>query len=192
VKRGPWPTDRPRRDRSPGIEPGGAGEQTYHRSTRADGVGESATRVADGRTAREVAVELLETTETCTLATATPDGRPEAATVRFVADDGLDVYFNTATSHRKYENVRANPRVAVVVDGERRNLQLEGEATELDGAAEAAFHDRYHEKYGPSDYLTNDRSTCFRVEPDWARLLVDGSFPPEYAMVVGEGPTEYY
>lgn len=137
-------------------------------------------------------MDLLDDIEACTLATATPDGRPEAATVRFVADDALDVYLNTGTTYRKYENLTANPRVAVVVDGERRNLQLEGEATELDGAAEAAVHERYREKYGPSDYLTNDESTCFRVETDWARLLVDGSFPPEYAMVVGDGPTAYH
>lgn len=146
----------------------------------------------DGQTARDLALAVLEETETCTLATAAPDGTPEAATVRFVADEEYTVYVNTATTYRKYENLTANPRVAVVVDGDRENVQLEGEATELDGAAETAVHERYREKYGPSDYLTNEHSTCFAIEPDWARLLYDGRFPPDYAMLVGDGRTEVH
>lgn len=145
--------------------------------------------VKDGQTARELALAVLDETETCTLATATPDGRPEAATVRFVADDDYTVSINTATTYRKYENLTANPRVAVVVDGDGANVQLEGAATELDGDDEAAVHEQYIEKYGPSDYLTDEYSTCFAIEPDWARLLYDGQFPPDYAMLVGEGET---
>ena len=99
---------------------------------------------------------------------------------------------NTATTYRKYENMTTTPRVAVVVDGDGENLQLEGEATELDGADEAVVHERYVEKYGPSDYLTNDHSVCVAVEPDWVRLLYDGRFPPAYAMLVGDGPTELH
>jgi PPOX class probable F420-dependent enzyme len=141
---------------------------------------------------RRLARALLAEAETCTLATVSPDGRPEAATVRFVAGDGFDLGINTARSYRKYDNLVATPRVAVVVDGEDRNLQLEGRATELAGAEAASFRDRYVEKYGPSDYLTHDGATCVRVETDWARLLVDTDYPPEYAMVVGEGPTDLH
>lgn len=82
-----------------------------------------------GRTARDLALALLRETDTCTLATAAPDGVPEAATVRFVTDDDHSVYVNTATDYRKYENVQANPRVAVVVTGHGEPLQLEGVAT---------------------------------------------------------------
>jgi PPOX class probable F420-dependent enzyme len=148
--------------------------------------------VTDGRTAGELARAVLDEAETCTLATATPDGRPEAATVRFVADEDYTLYVNTATTYRKYENLTANPRVAVVVDGDRENVQIEGEATELGEEGTAYVHERYVEKYGPSDYLTDEHSTCFAVEPDWARLLYDGRFPPDYAMLVGEGQTELH
>lgn len=144
----------------------------------------------DGQTADELAMALLTNTETCTLATASTDGVPEAATVRFVADEAYNVYINTATTYRKYENMTTNPRVAVVVDGHDENLQLEGVATELTGDDAAFVRERYTSKYGHSEYLTHDDSTQFEIETDWARLLVDGSFPPEYAMLLGDGETD--
>jgi pyridoxine/pyridoxamine 5'-phosphate oxidase len=146
----------------------------------------------DGQTARDLALGVLDEAETCTLATATPDGTPEAATVRFVADDQYTISINTATTYRKYENLTANPRVAIVVDGDRENVQLEGTARELEGPAVTGVHERYAAKYGQSDYLTNEHSTCFEIDPDWARLLYDGGFPPDYAMLVGDGRTEVH
>ncbi len=137
--------------------------------------------------ARERARRLLATADTCTLATAAPDAT-QAATVRFVADDDLDVYVTTGSTYRKYRNMTRNPDVAVVVDGDD-NLQLEGTATEVGGETAAFVRRRYVEKYGPSPYLTNDDSVFFEIATDWARLLVDGSFPPTYEMVLGEGET---
>jgi len=144
---------------------------------------------ADDRTPRERARRLLAEQDTCTLATAAPDATPEAATVRFVADDSLDVYVTTESTYRKYRNMERNPEVAVVVDGDRYNLQLEGTAAAVDGETAAFVRRRYVEKYGPSPYLTNDDSVFFEITTDWARLLVDGSFPPSYEMVLGEGET---
>jgi hypothetical protein len=141
---------------------------------------------ADGpATPHERARRLLTETDTATLATASPDGRPEAATVRFVAD-GFDLSVTTQTDARKYQNLLENPTVAVVVDGTAGNLQLEGEATALQGDRVASFERRYRETYGPSEYLTNDESVCFGIETTWARLLVDGGYPPTYETLVGD------
>jgi uncharacterized pyridoxamine 5'-phosphate oxidase family protein len=137
------------------------------------------------RRARQVLAEA----ETCTLATASADGRPEAATVRFVANDALDVYITTESNYRKYRNMTENPRVALVVDGEA-NLQLEGVATEVHGEAIDSIERRYIEKYGPSEYLTNEDSVFFTIATDWARLLVDGRYPPTFEMVLGDGDSD--
>lgn len=87
----------------------------------------------------ERARRLLRTERTCTLATASADGVPEAATVRFVTDDDLNVHVTTESPYRKYGNVTENPRVAVVVDGDD-NLQLEGVAREVIGEGETDPH----------------------------------------------------
>ena len=134
----------------------------------------------------QTAHELLAETNTCTLATASPDGQPEAATVRFVADDALDVYVTTQSNYRKYRNVADNERVALVVDG-FSNLQMEGAAREATGETVEWIEQRYVAKYGSSRYLTNEDSVFLHIETDWARLLVDGSYPPEFASVLDEG-----
>ena len=145
--------------------------------------------MSDTSAARERARRLLRTERTCTLATASAEAVPEAATVRFVTDDDLNVHVTTESPYRKYENVTENPRVAVVVDGDD-NLQLEGVAREVFGAAADRIRERYVDKYGHSAYLDNDESVFFEIETHWARLLVDGSFPPTHEMVLGEGETD--
>jgi uncharacterized pyridoxamine 5'-phosphate oxidase family protein len=143
----------------------------------------------DGESPHERAQQVLANAETCTLATVSPDGRPEAATVRFVADDTLDVYITTESTYRKYHNMTQNPSVALVVDG-RYNLQLEGTASEIHDRTVDWFKRQYTETYGQSEYLTDDDSVFFRVTTDWARLLVDGSFPPAFEMVIGDGEAD--
>ena len=136
--------------------------------------------------AKTVAQRLLTDPETCTLATATGDGRPEAATIRYVGAEDYTVYFNTGTTYRKYDNLTENEKTAVVITANNQSLQIEGAATELSGEAAAAAKERYIEKYGRSKYLTAPDSTMFRIDPEWVRVLVDARYPPEYVTLVGE------
>jgi uncharacterized protein YhbP (UPF0306 family) len=133
----------------------------------------------------ERAREVVKNQRTCTLATAASGGTPEAATIRFVADEELNLSITTQLSAKKYENLTANSAVAVVIDGSD-NLQLEGEASEVSGEAAGRIRSAYVEKYGQSPYLTNDQSVFFEITTHWARLLVDGQYPPTYATVFGE------
>jgi uncharacterized pyridoxamine 5'-phosphate oxidase family protein len=135
----------------------------------------------------EQALEILEEQETCTLATVTEEGNPEAATVRYLHDDDLNIYINTGSTYRKYKNMKQTTSVAIVVDAEYKNLQMEGEATEVFDEKSQEVIDMYIDKYGNSGYLNNEESVFFRIDTNWARVLIDGRFPPEYNMVLGEG-----
>jgi predicted pyridoxine 5'-phosphate oxidase superfamily flavin-nucleotide-binding protein len=48
-------------------------------------------------------------------ATAAEDGTPQAAVVGIAVSDGLEIIFDTLESTRKYANLRADPRIALVV-----------------------------------------------------------------------------
>ena len=76
-----------------------------------------------------------------TLATATPDGRPSARVVllRGVDDRGL-VFFTNRTS-RKGEELRANPRAALVIHWTAlgRQIRVEGEVEEVEDDESAAY-----------------------------------------------------
>ena len=71
-------------------------------------------------------------------ASVAPGGAPQAAVVGFAVSDALEIIFDTVESSRKYRNLRADPRIALVIgwDGEI-TAQLEGiadfpQGTELD------------------------------------------------------------
>lgn len=135
-------------------------------------------------------LELLEEREVCTLATASADGIPEAATVRYMCDDDFNIYINSGSTYRKYQNMKENPRVAVVVNGEYKNIQLEGIAKEVPESEAEHIIGMYEDKYGNSEYLTNNESVFFEIETDWVRVLIDGRYPPEYEMIIGSGDTD--
>jgi PPOX class probable F420-dependent enzyme len=78
-------------------------------------------------------------------ATAAEDGTPQAAVVGIAVSDGLEIIFDTLESTRKYANLRADPRIALVVGWDREaTAQIDGVAsfpqgTELERARDCYF-----------------------------------------------------
>lgn len=65
-----------------------------------------------------------------------PDGSPQAAVVGYAVSDDLEVVFDTLTSTRKYRNLTADPRVALVIGwDDEATVQLEGSASVPEGPA---------------------------------------------------------
>lgn len=66
----------------------------------------------------------------CSIATVTPDGKPEAATIYYGIDKHFNFYFPTGTLSRKFKNLRKNPHVALVVSDTDKliTVQMEGVA----------------------------------------------------------------
>ncbi|MEU8542279.1 pyridoxamine 5'-phosphate oxidase family protein [Streptomyces sp. NPDC048717] len=67
---------------------------------------------------------------TCRVATVSADGRPHAGALWFVWD-GTSLWLYSLTRSRRWADLRANPRIAVVVDdgeeyGELRGVELSG------------------------------------------------------------------
>lgn len=146
-----------------------------------------------GPNAEAVARSILDRSDTCTLATASSDGCPEAATIFFKADGTYNIYFNTFPEYRKYRNLQENPRAAVVVTQDEQSVQLEGHVEKLGREASARIlYSIVKENGEPTGYLADPSSSFFKLEPDWIRVLVDSSYPPDYRMIMGEGPVGYH
>ncbi len=99
------------------------------------------------------------------------DGAPQAAVVGIAVSDALEVVFDTLGTSRKANNLRLDPRVALVVGwDEEQTLQLEGLADEPTGAELerlkrvylAAFPDGIEREQWPD-------ITYVRVRIKWAR-----------------------
>jgi uncharacterized pyridoxamine 5'-phosphate oxidase family protein len=51
---------------------------------------------------------------------------PQAAVIGVVVTDDLEVFFDTLSTSRKYENLRRSPKIAFVMWSEARTVQYEG------------------------------------------------------------------
>jgi pyridoxine/pyridoxamine 5'-phosphate oxidase len=99
------------------------------------------------------------------------DGAPQAAVVGIGCSDDLEIVFDTLGATRKAQNLRRDPRVALVIGwDEEVTLQLEGRADEPGGVELERLQAVYFAAYpdGPTR-LAWSGITYFRVRPTWLR-----------------------
>ncbi len=84
------------------------------------------------------AISFLNSQIICVVATVTPAGHPQAATVFYwiddIKDDSFAIYFVTKQQTRKFKNLTNNPRLSIVVGTqfEPNTVQMDGEAVLVD------------------------------------------------------------
>jgi pyridoxine/pyridoxamine 5'-phosphate oxidase len=99
------------------------------------------------------------------------DGAPQAAVVGIAATDELELVFDTLGTTRKAQNLRLNPRIALVVGwDEEQTVQLEGVVDEPTGAELARVKRAYFAAFpdGPEREQWPG-ITYLRVRLTWAR-----------------------
>ncbi len=109
---------------------------------------------------------------------------PQAAVVGFVVTDDFELFFDTLDSSRKAFNLRANPRIAVVIGGleagEESTVQYEGIADEPAGTALERLRERYLVRFPDGrDRQTWPGLIYLRVRPRWLRFSDFSQTPPE-------------
>lgn len=106
------------------------------------------------------------------LASAGPDGAPQAALVNIAVRPDLSLVFETTSETRKFANIARDPRVALVIGWEgQETLQIEGLASRPDGRrleeAQEAFLAVFPDKSPDADWPGN---SYFTVRPYWLRF----------------------
>lgn len=101
-------------------------------------------------------------------------GDPQAAVVGIVVDDHFEIFFDTLATSRKCQNLRHDPRIAVVIGWdlqEECTLQLEGHADEPTGDELTRFKNLYFTRFPDGvERQSWPDITYFRVRPLWARF----------------------
>jgi len=113
-------------------------------------------------------------------ATVSPTGAPQAAVVGFAVSDNLELVFDTLSTTRKVENLRREPRVALVVGwDDERTAQIEGPADEPHGAELDRLKRVYFAAWpdGPEREAWPG-ITYVRVRPVWVRFSDFRERPP--------------
>jgi general stress protein 26 len=103
---------------------------------------------------------------------------PQAAVVGIAVTETLDIIFDTLSTSRKYANLRADPRVALVVWDGTETVQVEGVADIPSGADLEACKQTYFEAWpdGPEREKWPDIAYV-RIRPRWIRYSDFGQTP---------------
>jgi hypothetical protein len=121
------------------------------------------------------------------VATTHADRSPEAAVIGISVSDDFELVFDTLTTTRKGQNLRRDPRVALVVGWDDAiTLQLEGVADEPSGDERARLQAVYLAAF-PDGVARQGLPdiTYVRVRPTWWRYSDFTRDPP--AIVEGRG-----
>ena len=107
------------------------------------------------------------------------DGAPQAAVVGIAVTDDLEIIFDTLTTSRKYQNLRADPRAALVIGWDaEQTVQCEGVADFPAGAELAAGKQVYFAAWpdGPEREAWPNIGYV-RIRPRWVRFSDFGAVP---------------
>lgn len=122
--------------------------------------------------------------QSMTLATASAEGKPEAATIKYVVD-GDNLLFNvTSTDYRKYKNLLANPEVACVITADHTTVQFEALTQEVQGPLALEIKSKMLEADPTFANYFTDKTRFFIIRPTWMRLQDYGKKPVEQVFYV--------
>lgn len=109
--------------------------------------------------------------ETCVLATVDSNGQPQAATVGFSHADDMSILIGTNKSSRKYQNLKNNSKVAIVVGFEGAvTFQYEGVAEEKDTEEISERIEKHFQKVPMAKKFAEESGqTWFIIKPTWLR-----------------------
>lgn len=112
------------------------------------------------------------------IATSDQENTPAAAVVLFAENDDLSIIFGTHPT-RKYRNLKANPKAAIVMTRDFVAVQLHGIARELQGQEAIAAQKQFMAKHPEADQHMMAGSVFFSFTPNWIRYLDTGAKPPK-------------
>ena len=106
-----------------------------------------------------------------TLATASPEGQPQASPMRFAVTDEFEIVMGTLHTSRKFANLQRNPKVTVLVWDSLFSIQIDGLFDQPDGADLAGLRDVFAHEQPLEARIRAGRPThvYFRIRPLWAR-----------------------
>ncbi len=121
-------------------------------------------------------------------ASVSPSGAPQAAVVGFAVSDELEIVFDTTEDTRKYRNLRADPRVALVIGWDDDiTAQIEGVADFPAGQELERIRECYFVAYPDGrERLAWPGITHVRVRPTWVRYSDFTQDPPRIIELAGK------
>ena len=115
--------------------------------------------------------DFIRTRKLAVLASIGPQGEPQAALIGIAVSLELEIIFDTVKSSRKFANLVARPRIALVIGWKgETTVQYEGIASELLGAELARAKEIYFKTWPEGrEHEQWPGIAYFLVRPTWLR-----------------------
>ncbi len=114
-------------------------------------------------------LDLFKKSNLAVLSTVASDNRSESAIVEMSAKDNLELIFDTLPHFRKYQNLKNNPNVSVVIGWEPATIQYEGVAFELNGSELEEYKKVHYAKFPEAVKFEKLGVRFFKIVPKWIR-----------------------
>jgi pyridoxine/pyridoxamine 5'-phosphate oxidase len=114
------------------------------------------------------------------ISTTGPEASPQAAVIGIAVTEALDIIFDTSTTSRKYANLCADPRLALVIGWDLgQTIQLEGTAEVLSGPDLDVYKPDYFAMWPDGRDREHEPDIAYvRVRPKWLRYSDFSGTPP--------------
>lgn len=108
------------------------------------------------------------------LATASPDGQPQSAPMRYCVTDDFEIVMGTLSVSRKFANLGRNSKVAVLIWDSELSIQIEGTFDQPAGPVQDRLRDLFTREFPENARIRATRGprlghVYFRIVPRWAR-----------------------
>lgn len=106
-------------------------------------------------------------------------GKPQSASVYYIVDKALNIFFVTRSESRKYKNIQHDSNVSFVVTSEHppKTIQLEGTAAEVvDANEQLTYFDKLvakateHTFMPPVSQMVTGEMVFMKITTSWARM----------------------
>jgi len=122
------------------------------------------------KSSKGIIYNFLRSNSHMTLATASKDGRPEAAMMRYILKDDYVLFYVTSKRYRKYQNLLANPNAACVVTNDSKTLQIDATPEPIGTDDEAIIRELFMEHYPDRARKFTEDSRFFKLKPSWMKM----------------------
>lgn len=128
-------------------------------------------------------VRFLKTREKklCVISTVNEKNTPESAVVGYAVKDDLSLVISTNIKTRKWNNVKKNPHVSLVIgwDFNELSIQYEGIVSTLEEGGEYVDLHMFFFDQNPAAGKFKSEGTAFiLIKPTWIRITNPTTFPP--------------
>ena len=110
----------------------------------------------------------------CVIATATPHGKPEAAVMGYAVRDNLILYLSTQKTTRKYNNLKENSHVSLVIGWAfaENNVQIDGKSRIIEQGDEYQKTEQFFFAQNEGAKAFKNSDTVFiEIKPVWIRFM---------------------